>query len=1054
MKTLNILHISDVHIQKKDIIEIEEIVKKLIIDIKKLQNEKNIFIDLICFTGDMIQRGDNAIKGENQWELAINKLVNPILENLNLTKERFVFVPGNHEVNIDKINLVIEKGLAKIHSLQDINENIENFDQIYKDRLSYFYKKVNEQLPEAKIHNLGYSYIKKINDIEVGIACIDTAWRSSGKGAIEKGKLYIGTKQVKELYSDVYKSDIKICIMHHPLDWLEDYELFEIEKELSKFDIVLQGHIHCADLKQIARRNLKTIYNIAGKLYPLDFANGHIIDGYNGYSIINVKYDMHECSIFFRTYFGDRRNEFDVGINICKEGEENYTLLSETVEEPFKNSVVAGIKNFFHNMSEKYALIKDIDSKSPQSIRQVLVDPVLSDMSEYFKENEDMLKKERDINSIVESNENIILLGKKETGKTTTLQQIGLKYIYDFENYNIYPTYIDMRYLIKGNDRLLSSTIQFLQTNISSDKAISKDDIINLLSLGKMVFLIDNVDINNSNHTRWLKKFIETYSENRFIITVEEEFFQSIDVKAIPDYGVDFKKIYIQYMGKKQIRDMVTKWIEGKEDLGNINEIVNKIDSYFNQINFAKTPFNIAVFLVIYDENSNFTPTNEGIIMETYLEIVLEKMSLQESLRSTYSFSIKQNFLSYISYKMFLKNEYYFSKDEFYNIVKEYHKLKGYVPSKTKFDVLFFEKNILSYSGEYIVFSHTSFLEYFLAIYAYDNKEFLDKITEKDNRMYFKNEICFYAGLNKNCTELVEKLSVDILSTIINNMELVDNLNSIQIMTDFKLNKEEFISDIKNNRPTQEELDIISEQYNQYNEKNPVSLSKNETKKNNAEDFFDLLQIYGSVLKNAELLDNNYKIKHLEYYMHGMNLLYAMIIYIFDYLNEDTKFNELSDSEKKHMQINTEEEFEKIKNENIDFLKLLLPIGMQNLILENVGTPKLEVAINELIEKKKNKSFEKFMLTFLKSDLNIINFKNLLEEYIKHENSKDILKIALLKLTFYYRSRFFGHDIKKDKELIDLITDIYMKINPQKNQNFYKSKMAKIVKSKLDNKNL
>jgi len=66
MKSLNILHISDAHIQKKDESEIREIAEKLINDVLRVQKEQDIKIDLVCFTGDLIQRGDKAIKDENQ----------------------------------------------------------------------------------------------------------------------------------------------------------------------------------------------------------------------------------------------------------------------------------------------------------------------------------------------------------------------------------------------------------------------------------------------------------------------------------------------------------------------------------------------------------------------------------------------------------------------------------------------------------------------------------------------------------------------------------------------------------------------------------------------------------------------------------------------------------------------------------------------------------------------------------------------------------------------------------------------------------------------------
>ena len=247
-------------------------------------------------------------------------------------------------------------------------------------------------------------------------------------------------------------------------------------------------------------------------------------------------------------------------------------------------------------------------------------------------------------------------------------------------------------------------------------------------------------------------------------------------------------------------------------------------------------------------------------------------------------------------------------------------------------------------------------------------------------------------------------------------------------------------------------MDVASDTSNQYIETNPTEINKREIKESEAEDFFVLLHMYGSILKNAELLDNKYKIEHLEYYMYGMNMLYSMLIKIFDYMRKELKYNELTENEKSHLGIQSEEEFEKLKIQMIDITKLLYPIAIQNMILENVGTPKLEAAINELIKNKKGKSFEIFMLTFLKCDLKIVSLKNILGEYIRNEGSKDILKIALMKLTFYYRSRFFGNNLRIDNELIELITQIHMKISPKRYQSFHKSEIVKDIKFRLDKK--
>lgn len=1047
MASLNILHISDSHIQKKNTTEISEIAQKIIEDINKVQKEKNFNIDLVCFTGDLIQQGDKAIEGEGQWELAMEILVIPLLKALNLSLDRFIFVPGNHEVDTGKIVKALENGLQE-KTLDKINLLMDEFDSSYISRLDYFYGIVSKNQPNAQFGILGYSCKKEINGIDIGLACVDSAWRSSGKGMSEKGNLYVGIKQLNDLYQNIEDSDIKICLMHHPTDWLEECEKLEVEKELSKYDIVLRGHVHEEDLKQVMRRNLKTIYSTAGKLYPLDYAKGRAIDGYNGYAILNIEYDKGICNVFLRTYYAKNRNEFDKALNICPEGEEQYDICSKTDAWQLNFGIIKGINKYFYESSGKYAMINEVDAKSPKDVRQILVEPVLADKSEYVKEN---TNSEISIQDIIASDNNISLIGKKESGKTTILKRIGLRYIDEYEVRGVVPVYINLKYLPRGKDKILSSTIHFIQNNILESASISRNEILELIEDGKVLFLLDNVKTDNPDHTLWISKFIQKYSKNRFVLTIQEEFFESLDVKQFPDYGTVFKEIYIQFMGKAQIREMVTKWANTRSDSIDVNDTVNKIDSYCNQINFAKTPFNIAIFMVIWDEDNNFVPTNEAIVMENYLEIILEKLSPKESLRSVYGFRLKQNFLSHIAHEMYLKDQYYFTYGEFEDIVKEYHRVKGYKLSDSRFDVFFFEKNILTYLGDYVVFSHTSFLEYFLAQYAYNNKEFLKEITEKGKRVYFRNEICFYSGLNQNCTELLDNLSNDIMGIVIEYIDLVDDLNDMQIMTEFKMDKEQLISDVKKNRLSQKDIDLASDNSNLYIEQKPTEIRKRDIEENDAEDFFVLLQMYGSIIKNAELLDNKYKIEHLEYYMYGMNMLYSMMIKIFDYMRKEIKFDELTDNEKARLNIESEEEFEEMKEQMVDITKLLFPIGVQNMILENVGTPKLEAAINELIEAKKGKSFEIFMLTFLKCDLKIVSLKKILGEYIKNEKSKDILKVALMKLTFYYRSRFFGNNIRIDNELTELIGEIHMKLNPQKYQNYFKSKIIKEIKTQLDN---
>lgn len=99
-------------------------------DALKVQNEQGFEINLVCFTGDLIQRGDKAITDENQMEIANKVLIQPILKQLELDKSQFLIVPGNHEVDVSKIKKATEKGLL-VNSLEEINENVANMN-LYK----------------------------------------------------------------------------------------------------------------------------------------------------------------------------------------------------------------------------------------------------------------------------------------------------------------------------------------------------------------------------------------------------------------------------------------------------------------------------------------------------------------------------------------------------------------------------------------------------------------------------------------------------------------------------------------------------------------------------------------------------------------------------------------------------------------------------------------------------------------------------------------------------------------------------------------------------------
>lgn len=1022
MKKIGILHISDVHIDAASISEIDIMVEKLIKDINRVKSENDVHIDFVCFAGDLIGRGDKAFDDEMQIELAEKYFINPMLKAMGLTKREFILVPGNHEVDKNKIVKMTENGLAALSSLKDINDTIYEMEDEYKSRLQYFYDYMYENyIIDAEPWNLGYALEKDINGIKIGIVGVDSAWRSSGAGGIERGHMLVGEHQVGVLHNKIKDSDLKICLMHHPLDWLSDLEMTNVERKMNYFDLVLRGHVHDIEDKQISTQRYKTIYNTSGKLYPID-------DYYSGYSILDINMEMNTCCIYSREYLKAPREDFDCALRINENGKVEYQLTAYDEAKAAEHDLKLQLREYYETATEKYTMLKNIDSYSPDKVGDFFVEPVIFEKSEYerteIKRKEGKKEQPISLNSLLEKTDNILIIGKKECGKTTLLQRFGIWYTNN--EYEKIPIFIDMMKLGKGKNRVLIECQNFIFNNMSDEVPITKEQVRNILSDGKAVCLFDNVNVSNADHIKWIEVFTKEFPQNRYVFSAEEKFYQTYTLKDLPDLGVAYKSVYLEVFGKRQVREMVTKWGEGKEGF-NANEMTQKIVTYCNNIHFAMTPFNIAVFMTIWDVDRNFVPINEGKVMRAYLETVLDKFSTEDFQRSEYDYDVKQHFLGYLAYEMCKKDEYYFTLDEFYNLVTEYHCKKGFKKSESKFDIIFFEKSILCINGEYVFFSNTSIMEYCLATYAMIDESLYELMTLKGNRANFARELSFYSGIVPDCSRLLNGLNDEITETILENMDILDEIEELSIDIEFNLDKNALRQTITEGRRSIEEIDEMDEIVIAQDDPSPMEITKINTVEE-SESFMDLLLIYGNVIKNAETIDKEQKKIHLENYILGLNFQFGLIIReLSAYLTSKTKEDLPVEIKEKHPNL-TDKEYNDIKQNVLDLLKLVIPIAMQFSMVDNVGSPKLDVVISELIQTNKDKKFTRFMLSFLLCDIGNGNIKAFLANYIREEDSKNILKLIIAKLGIYYDMWYFGNNPRTDDVILDLITEAQIKL--------------------------
>lgn len=314
---LTFLHISDLHIEKKYLPDIKIVLNAFWEDIRKMN--KNI--DLIFFNGDLIKHGNLGLKEE--YELAREQFIEPLLHLSGVSKDHMFFVPGNHEVNRNKINLLIDGDItSKFKDRETLNYFIDNLGQNEQlltrlDDYNTFIDSIENK--HIKSRNKLYStYCVNFGEKKIGIACLNTAWSSFG-GEEDYGKILLGERQVDNVIIDLENCDLKILMFHHPLEWLKEFDRESVfDRIITNFDIVLTGHLHSQNFKQIVFNNFKATFIKSASLFQ-----GRTI---NGYSFIEYDSETQELDIYFREYFEGGRRAFGKAERIAEDGHVNLIL--------------------------------------------------------------------------------------------------------------------------------------------------------------------------------------------------------------------------------------------------------------------------------------------------------------------------------------------------------------------------------------------------------------------------------------------------------------------------------------------------------------------------------------------------------------------------------------------------------------------------------------------------------------------------------------------------------------------------------------------------------
>jgi predicted MPP superfamily phosphohydrolase len=310
---INILHVSDLHFSGSENKDINIVCAELFKDLVTLKQSYSLNVDLVAFTGDLVDRGGS----DADYSEAKSIFINGVLKATGLTLERFFITPGNHDILRANINKFYELGMkSTLINRQEVNEFIDSIetDTQALNRLDLFNRfKTSIDTGNARLSGkLCSAHVLQIGGKRIGVACINSAWRAQG-GVEDYGKLIVGERQIDQCSSALDGCDLKIALLHHPFEWLAEFDKRDSRRFLlSNFQMILFGHLHEAEPQSLSTVHGTSLISQAGCLYQSR-------DFFNGYSVTSINMSDLSGKTHLRTYF-DRRPAFDEAVDVAPHG--------------------------------------------------------------------------------------------------------------------------------------------------------------------------------------------------------------------------------------------------------------------------------------------------------------------------------------------------------------------------------------------------------------------------------------------------------------------------------------------------------------------------------------------------------------------------------------------------------------------------------------------------------------------------------------------------------------------------------------------------------------
>ena len=733
-----IVHLSDFHLNQENLSDWNEYIKDALVALIKdsVSTEDNLFI--LC-TGDLIDKGGRAYNGaKNAFDKFKKEVIIPLVDKAGITIDRFIIAPGNHDIDRNADDEITNDGLrSQFSSASEGVQKLNNYAQsiLSKDDKRYtkrmipfkeFERELYQDFPNVDCSFLGSIFQFNCNGKKICFNSLNTSWLAYD----DKDKDYgvaVSEPQYNQFKDVLKESDVKIALMHHPIDWLK-YEKNTISKWLfSDYDIMTVGHVHETDTSIITRLSGTMFINVAPcftnniRADRKSFANGVTI----------IDYDPVARHIVCKYYiFNLTARKYVLNTDI-----EGGGVLDKIIPSQTTNTIEGVIEHALEYIKGVYypKINEGMIPQKANAISELKSAYVHIPITQHADEEHKLIE----LASILNNSQNQLFFGAGESGKTILLYRLLMEYIDEFHVYNIVPVYINFYEL--GNKEVSTVIREFVDCKST--------EVRELVKAKRIILLVDNYNCHEEfkYQSERLYKFVKD-NEIRIIATAN-----NVLSRVIPDHFIDQNKIAFEFYHLEQfktenIKQLMIRW-SPNDEFHTRNNKIERMVSNFCSYSLPCTAMSVSLYLWS-TENANREPVNQAVLLDIYIEIILEKLSKENVYHNTFDYKNKTMLLAYIAKAMLDERNWALSYGQYIDMIDGYLEKVGFKTfDSTKLGDYFIERKIFTKRDNNITFAHSCFYYFFLARRMEDDKTFYEQVVNHEHFYEYARVIDYYAGL-------------------------------------------------------------------------------------------------------------------------------------------------------------------------------------------------------------------------------------------------------------------------------------------------------------------